>query len=133
MSLEIHIHNYPKPESLPVLDHDLAHFTPDVYPPAESAAESAPKTAFFDDGGTDPEVKTFEVKAFPAAGRLLRKKLVAAVARAAVADGGGDIDVSAVERAIDYALAERPILDWLANGGFEKLVRLVAELVKLLG
>ena len=55
----------------------------------------------------------------------LRKRL----AEAAVAKGA---DPKKVEAALAELESERPILDWLANGGFEKLLKLILELVAVL-
>lgn len=55
----------------------------------------------------------------------LRKKL----AEAAIAKGA---DPKKVEAAIAEVESERPLLDWLVNGGFEKLLKLILELVAVL-
>ena len=61
----------------------------------------------------------------------LRERLKARIVAAAVAKGATESE--AVE-AFEQALAEsdRPILDWLMNGGFEKLLEIVMTIIKLL-
>lgn len=54
----------------------------------------------------------------------LRERLVAA----AVAEGA---DRHAAEAAVDDLAGERPLLDWLMNGGFQKLLELILTLIKL--
>ena len=54
----------------------------------------------------------------------LRERLVAA----AVAEGA---DRHAAEAAVDDLAGERPLLDWLMSGGFEKLLQLILTLIKL--
>jgi hypothetical protein len=61
--------------------------------------------------------------------RPLIARLRARVIQGAVAKGAKEEDARAALAEIE---SERPILDWLANGGLEKIVDLVLKLLSLL-
>ncbi len=64
-------------------------------------------------------------------GSVLRKRLKARVVEAAKAQGADEVKAG---EAFEQALAEsdRPFLDWLLNGGFEKLLEIVMRIITLL-
>lgn len=60
----------------------------------------------------------------------LRERLKNRIVAAAVAKGASEYEaVEAFEQAM--AESDRPILDWLMNGGFEKLLEIVLTIIKL--
>lgn len=54
----------------------------------------------------------------------IRRKLIEAAVEKGVSRGHAETTLKQME-------AERPILDWLANGGFEALLKLFLELLAL--
>ena len=65
-------------------------------------------------------------------GSLIRAKLKERVVAEAAKLGA---DEQAASDAFDHAIAEsdRPILDWFLDGGFEKLLQIVMEILKFIG
>ncbi len=63
--------------------------------------------------------------------KRLRERLKARIVREAVAKGA---TAEAAGAAFDEAMAEsdRPFLDWLMDGGFEKLLQIVLRILDLL-
>lgn len=60
----------------------------------------------------------------------LRERLKSRIVAAAVAKGATEDEaVAAFEQALGES--DRPILDWLQNGGFEKLLEIVMTIIKL--
>lgn len=59
----------------------------------------------------------------------LRDRLREKVLEAVVEKGG---DRAAAEKVLDEMSSDRPLLDWMRNGGFIKLVELVLELIAIL-
>lgn len=62
--------------------------------------------------------------------RPIRDRLRDRLVDAAVARGA---DRDAAEAIVEEVAAERPLLDWLMNGGFEKLLDMILKLIGLLG
>lgn len=60
--------------------------------------------------------------------RPIRDRLRERLVDAAVAQGA---DRDAAEAAADDLASERPLLDWLLNGGFDQLLQLLLTLIKL--
>lgn len=60
--------------------------------------------------------------------RPLRDRLHARLVEAAVAQGA---DREAATAVVDELASERPLLDWLLNGGFEKLLQMIMTLISL--
>lgn len=60
----------------------------------------------------------------------LRDRLRVHLIDAVVAKGATEADAS---EAIDDMLVEKPIWDWLANGGWIKLVELIIEILRATG
>ena len=59
----------------------------------------------------------------------LRDRLRQRVIDAAVAKGASVADATT---AVDEVATDRPLLDWLFNGGFDKLVQLILEIIALM-
>jgi len=59
---------------------------------------------------------------------LARKLIVAAIKRRLKAQGHSEADI---DRAIKLAEGERPLIDWLMNGGLEQLMKFIASLLAL--
>lgn len=61
-----------------------------------------------------------------------RKRLAARIRERIVADAVlRGADESKVREVVADLEGERPLLDWLLNGGFEKLLALIMELIEL--
>lgn len=73
---------------------------------------------------------TMAVGAGPIRARLAKRldTLRSNAIEAAVAKGA---DRARAESAMEEIESDRPLLDWLHNGGFEKLLKLLLELLKI--
>lgn len=122
MPIEIHIHHYPAITSEPLeAVVGSVHNAPAPHSPDSDPIDSAALT----DRITDVPASFF-APARPTLRERLRTRLV----DAAVAKGASPI---AAGLAVNQLASERPLLDWLLDGGWEKLLALVLELIKLLG
>lgn len=61
----------------------------------------------------------------------IRDRVRAGLISRVVAAAGASVSLDEVNEAIDEATSTRPLLDWLANGGLEKLIELIVSLLKL--
>lgn len=115
------LHLYIPPEAAP----PYAEFRPDG---GEGRAADAPPDAppFHGFGAADPmtDASAPQARALP---RLLRDRVRARLLDAAEANGA---DRDAANRVLAELEGERPILEWLLDGGWEKLLALVLELLK---
>lgn len=78
----------------------------------------------------DPEATLTGAFGFGSRQGLIRNRLKARVVRAAVEKGH---TAAEAEQAFEdgWASSDRPFIDWFVNGGFEKLLEIVLNLLKL--
>lgn len=59
---------------------------------------------------------------------LARKLLIAVIKRRLKAQGYSEAEIN---KAIKLAEGDRPLIDWLMNGGLEQLLKFIASLISL--
>lgn len=71
------------------------------------------------------EVQLHDAEGFSPLRNILKQRLI----KAAIAKGATREEV---ENAIGQAEGDRPLLDWLKNGGFQELLKFIMELIAIL-
>lgn len=63
---------------------------------------------------------------------MLRKLLLARIKNRLKSEGYTDEQIDKALQNLETE-SDRPILDWLANGGFEALIKFIKEIISLFG
>ncbi len=71
------------------------------------------------------EIQLADAANFSPIRNILKRRLIAAAL-----DKGATREE--IDAAIDHAESDRPLLDWLKNGGFQELLKFIMELIAIL-